>query len=464
MLRAVVTKCLIIPMILVQVALSCPAFASCEQAKLSASDANADDRFGVSVAIDGNIAVVGAYQNDSNGPDSGAVYVYELSGSQWVQQQKLTASDASTGDQFGRSVAVYGNTIVVGSYLDDNSIGSAYVFACASGIWSQQQKLTASDANTADKFGGSVSISNDTIVVGAYGDDKYTGSAYVFARNGPAWSQQQKLTASDAATGDYFGCSVAVDDNTIIIGACNRDHSGCQDAGSAYVYERQGTTWTQQDILHASDGSEAARFGYSVALDGNWAVIGAYECGIDGVPHAGAAYVFIKNDANWIEQQKLFDADDPNSGEDFGWSVAIEKDTILAGCPNGSVGGNKSGAVFEFVRSGKTWLQQDLLTAPDANKNDGFGSSVALSAGRLIVGSLYDDDAGLNSGSAYIFGNAVTADFDGDCDVDFFDFAVLADSWLQNDPLRDIAPPPAGDGIVDIKDLAVLCDNWLAGK
>ena len=446
---------------------TCLAFAHCEPIKLLGSDTTADDRFGVSVAIDGNIAVIGAYLNDSNGPNCGTAYVYELSGSRWFERRKLTPSDASPGDQFGRSVAVYGNTIVVGSYLADTNktdTGAAYVFTRSGDVWTQYQKLTASDANTGDKFGGSVSISNDTIVVGAYGDDEYRGSAYVFTRTASVWSEQQKLTASDACQNDNFGCSVAIDANTIIVGAYNHDHPGYQDAGSVYVYERQGTTWTQQDILHASDSSEAARFGYSVALDGNWAVIGAYECDINGVSDTGAAYVFAKADANWIEQQKLFDANNPNIGDDFGRSVAIEGDTILAGCPYYVLDGNQTGAVFEFVRSDSTWVQQDRLTAPDANKDDGFGSSVSLSAGRLIVGSPYDDDAGLDSGSAYIFGNAVAADFDADCDVDFFDFAVLADSWLQNDPLRDIAPPPAGDGIVDIKDLAVLCDNWLAGK
>ncbi len=461
------TKYLTIPALLFQAAFSCLAFAYCEPVKLLGSDANAGDRFGVSVAIDGSIAVIGAYQNDSNGPDSGAAYVYELSGSQWVQQQKLSASDGCPGDQFGRAVAVEGNTIVIGSYLDDNNdpnTGSAYVFTCASGVWSQQQKLTVSDANTGDKFGGSVSISNDTIVVGAYGDDDYKGSAYVFTRTASVWNEQQKLTSSDRAQGDNFGCSVAIDTNTIIVGAYNHDHSSYQDAGSAYVYERQGTAWVEQSVLWSSDSNQADHFGCSVALDGNWAVIGAYECDIGDVCDAGAAYVFIKNDANWVERQKLFDANGPNISDDFGRSVAIEGDTILAGCPYHLVDGEPAGAVFEFVRDGQTWVQRGLLTAPDSNEDDGFGSSVALSAGRLVVGSSYDDDAGLNSGSAHIFGDTVTADFDGDSDVDFYDFDILADYWLQTNPLVDIAPMPAGDGIVDIYDLAVLCDNWLAGK
>jgi hypothetical protein len=445
---------------------ACLALAHCEPLKLLGSDTAADDRFGVSVAIDGNIAVVGAYLNDSNGPNCGAAYVYELSGSRLIEHQKLTPSDGFPGDQFGRSVDVCGDTIVIGSYLDDNTdpnTGSAYVFTCASGVWSQQQKLTATDAAAGDQFGISVSVSSDAIVVGAYGDNSHTGAAYVFVRNGPIWGQQQKLTISDANTNDMFGYAVVIDANTLIIGARNNNHSGLDDAGSAYIFTRTGQIWSQQAVLFASDASIADHFGFSVAIDGNWAVIGAYECDINGVPDAGAAYVFARTDAGWVERQKLFDANDPCSSEDFGWSVAIENDTILAGCPSDSLDGKQTGSVFEFVRSGVTWVQRDRLTAPDANKDDGFGSSVALSAGRLIVGAPYDDDAGLNSGSAYIF-NSSAGDFDGDSDVDFYDFAVLADSWLQNDPLRDIAPPPFGDGIVDIMDLAVLCDNWLAGK
>jgi len=445
----------------------CSVLAHIESAKLSASDANSGDSFGISVAIDGNTVVVGSYQNDSNGPDCGAAYVYELFGSQWLHLQKLTPSDGFPGDNFGRSVAIEGNTIVVGSYNADNNkpnTGAAYIFTRLGDVWTLSQKLTAPDSHTGDKFGGSVSISNDTIVIGAYGDNSYTGSACVFLRTGDTWTFQQKLTASDAAQNDHFGYSVAVDNNTIVIGAHNRDHSGYMDAGSAYVYRRQDSVWLEQSILHASDSGLGAHFGYSLALDGNLAVIGAYECDTNIAPRAGAAYVFAKVDADWVEQQKLFDANDPNNGEDFGWSVAVEKDTILAGCTNDSPGGKQTGSVFEFTLVDSAWIQTGRLTAADSNAEDKFGSPVAVSGRNIIIGAPYNYNNGKSTGSAYVFGDALTADFDGDSDVDFCDFAVLASSWLQSNPLVDIAPPPAGDGIVDIKDLAVLCDNWLAGK
>jgi hypothetical protein len=456
--------------ILAQMTFNCSAVACCQQAKLAASDANADDRFGVSVAIDGNIAVVGAYQSDSNGTDSGAAYVYELVGSQWIERQKITAPDGSAGDQFGRSVAIEGNTIVVGSYRDDNNepaTGSAYVFAHSGGVWSQQQKLTAFDASTGDRFGISVTISNDTIVVGAYGDDNYTGSAYVFVRTGPTWTFQQKLTASDANQLDHFGYSVAIDSNTIIVGAHNDDHSGKQYPGSAYVYERQGISWSQQAILRASDSSDADHFGCAVALDGNYAVIGAYECDINYILDVGAAYVFARTEAGWAQRQKLFDANDPCSGDDFGRSVAIKNDIIIAGCIYHSVNGRHCGAAFEFLRSGQTWSQRARLTAGDADANDNFGFSLALSVGRIIVGAHFADDNGESSGSAYIFADSF-GDINGNCAVDFYDFAQLAAAWrtadgqLGYDSACDISIPP--DNLIDFLDLKVLCDYWLAGK
>ena len=187
----VALKTHIVCIFVISVFFACRTFAHDETAKLFPSDANASDSFGISVAIDGNIAIVGAYLNDSRGTDCGAAYVYEFSGSQWIQKQKLVPSDGSAGDKFGRSVAIEGNTIVVGSYYDDNK-GSAYVFSRLGGVWIQRQKIVAPDTATGDKFGCSVAIDNNTIVVGAYGDDSYAGSASVFVLADPNWVFQQK--------------------------------------------------------------------------------------------------------------------------------------------------------------------------------------------------------------------------------------------------------------------------------
>jgi hypothetical protein len=438
-----------------------PVFAICPQIKLSPCDANAGDKFGVSVAIDGNLAVIGAYECDINGcANAGAVYIFEHLGSAWILRQKLNASDFSAGARFGRSVAIEADAIVVGAYRD-NDTGSAYIFTHSSGVWSQQAKLTAFDAASGDYFGCSVGISGDTVIVGSYYDDKLAGSAYVFVRTGSTWAFAQKLIASDAVVSDRFGNSVAIDVNDILVGSYYSSSFGVSYAGSVYYFTRTDGVWSQQAVLTASDSSFADHFGCSVALDANIAVIGAYECDINGISDSGAAYVFYKTVSGWSQQQKLMDTDDPCANEDFGRSVAIEANAVFVGCPLNRVNGIQTGSVFEFVKTGQSWTQKQTFSASDSNNGDNFGFSTAVSGRDLIVGAHFNAEKGVSSGAAYAF-NSTSADFDGDCDVDFADFALLAISWQQSSPLRDIAPPPAGDGVVDIYDLALLCNDWLA--
>jgi hypothetical protein len=438
-------------------------FANCPQTKLSPSDANAEDKFGVSVAVDGNLAVIGAYECDINNvANAGAAYVYEHTGSTWLQRQKLTASDASAGAQFGWSVAIEADTIAVGSNFANNT-GAAYIFTRSGDVWSQQQKLTASDACGGDYFGCSVAVSGNTVIIGAYKDDALTGSAYVFVWNGSTWDYSQKLTASDTKAGDCFGNSVAIDTNAILVGSYYSSPFEIGSEGSVYYFTRNAGIWSQQAILTASDPRYADHFGSSVAFDANIAVIGAYECDINGIDNSGAAYVFYKTVSGWSQQQKLIDNDDPCANEDFGRSVAIESNAIFVGCPYNRVDGKQTGSVFEFVRTGQSWTQKQTFSASDSNNGDNFGFSTAVSGRNLIIGAHFNANKSPLSGAAYAFNNTST-DFDGDCDVDFADFALLASSWRRSNPSRDIAPPPAGDGVVDIYDLAVLCNDWLNGK
>ena len=254
-----------------------------QEAKLTASDAAAGDLFGFSVAISGETAVVGALSDDTAaGTDAGSAYVFVRSGISWSQQAKLTASDAAAGDDFGESVAISGNTIVVGADLDDdagNFSGSAYVFVRSGTSWSQQAKLTAGDAAAGDQFGFYVGISGETVVVGCLGDDSggtEAGAAYVFVRSGTSWSQQQKLTASDAAAGDLFGFSVTIGGDTVVVGAPLDDTGAGSDAGSAYVFVRSGTSWSQQAKLTASDAAAGDQFGRNaVGISSDTVVVGA---------------------------------------------------------------------------------------------------------------------------------------------------------------------------------------------
>ena len=216
-------------------------FATTEEAKLTASDAAAGDLFGQAVQISGDTAIVGARFDDDAGPNSGSAYVFTRSGTTWTQQAKLTASDAAAGDEFGISVAISGDTAIVGSHMDDDAgsgSGSAYVFVRSGTTWTQQAKLTASDAAAGDFFGHSLSILGDMALIGGErnGDaGPNSGSAYVFTRSGTTWTQQAKLTASDAAAGDFFGHWVSFSGETAIVGSHLNDDAG-PDSGSAYVY------------------------------------------------------------------------------------------------------------------------------------------------------------------------------------------------------------------------------------
>ena len=262
-------------------------------AKLTAADAAAEDQFGVSVAIDGDTIVIGAYKDNSG---RGSVYVFRTTdgGATYGQVAKLTASDAAEDDWFGGSVAIDGDTIVIGAYWDDNLSGSAYVFRTTDGgaTYDQVAKLTAADGAAEDRFGVSVAIDGNTIVAGAYGKDSYTGSAYVFRTTdgGATYGQVAKLTAADAAEGDGFGLSVAIYGDTVVIGAVGKDSY----TGSTYVFRTTdgGATYGQVAKLTASDAAVDDGFGLFVAIDGGTIVAGAYGDD-DGGDGSGSVYVLL---------------------------------------------------------------------------------------------------------------------------------------------------------------------------
>jgi hypothetical protein len=392
-----------------------------QQAKLTASTPAANDWFGFSVSVSGDTAVVGAWLNGAAGDYSGSAYVFVRSGGAWSLQQKLTASDAEAGDQFGQYVCVNGDTAVVGAPADDDACpaspgcdsGSAYVFVRSGGMWTQQQKLIASDAAGSDQFGFSVSVSGDTAVVGSKFDDDAgsdSGSAYVFIRSGGMWTEQQKLTATDAAAGDDFGLNVSVSGDTAVVGAI-QDDDACPanpacNSGSAYVFFRSGGVWTQQAKLTASDAAATALFGHSVSVSGDTAVVGAVQAD-DACPgnvdcNSGSAYVFVRSAGVWTQQQKL-SVSDAVAGDQFGVSVSVSGNVAVVGAHQPPPESSGAGSAYVFVRSGGVWTQRQKLSASDAAAGDQFGRSVAVSGDTAVVGANFDDDAGSNSGSAYVF-------------------------------------------------------------
>jgi hypothetical protein len=392
-----------------------------QQAKIQASDKQSGDYFGyyVSISGDGNTAIVGASGEDTGGSGAGAAYIFTRSGTTWTQQQKIQASDKQTNDLFGHFVSISGdgNTAIVGAYLEDTGgtdPGAAYIFTRSGTTWSEQQKIQASDKQTYDYFGFSVSISGDgnTAIVGARGESTSIGAAYIFTRSGTSWSQQQKIQASGFVSSyDNFGNSVAIseDGNTVIAGAPYAD-TGWADAGAAYIFTRSGTSWSAQQKIEASDKQASDRFGTSVAIsdDGNTAIVGA--TGEDtGGTDAGAAYIFTRSGTSWSQQQKI-QASDKQQYDYFGERIAISGDgnTAIVGAYIEDTGGTNAGAAYIFTRSGTTWTQKAKIQASDKQANDYFGISVAISedGNTIIVGANAEDTGGADTGAAYIYLNS----------------------------------------------------------
>ncbi|HQU82687.1 MAG TPA: hypothetical protein PKY59_06170 [Pyrinomonadaceae bacterium] len=366
------------------------------------------DNFGTAVGISESNLIVGAFGVDSG---KGAAYAYSLSGGKWRQESQEVATDGAANDLFGRSVAISGNTAVISSHFDQNGAnlrtGSAYVFVRNGADWVQQQKLTASDGADGDNFSWSVDIDGETIVIGAprdgIGSNANQGSAYVFVRSGTTWSQQQKLTASDGAANDEFGFNVGVSGDTIVVGAW-QDSSPLFGQGSAYVFVRSGATWSQQQKLTASDGLGGDNFGNSVGISGDTIIVGAFEDKIGTNFSQGSAYVFVRNGSVWTQQDKLT-ANEGGAGDRFGFSVAIDGDKVVIGAANDTIGSNASqGSAYVFVRSGGFWTQAQKLIASDGSQFDMFGTGVGISGDTIVVGAFQDSIVGNNiEGSAYVF-------------------------------------------------------------
>ena len=336
------------------------------------------------MAISGSTAVVGAPGKNSN---TGAAYVFTRSGSTWSQRAELTAADGAAGDQFGGSVALYGSTAVVGAPGKNSNAGVAYVFTGSGGTWSQRSELFASDAMAYEEFGSSVAVSGSTAVVGAYGRNSfghpYGGAAYVFTGSGGTWSQQAELTAIDGTTNGEFGYSVAVYGSTALVGALD-NLSG---SGAAYVFTSSGGTWSQEAELTAADSAPGDRFAL-VALSGSTALVGAPAKNTG----TGAAYVFVLP-----SQQAKLTAADAAANDRFGVSVAVSGSTAVVGAYGKNTG---AGAAYVFTRSGSTWTQRAKLTATGVAAGDYFGYSVAVSGSTVVVGAPATSP---NTGAAYVF-------------------------------------------------------------
>lgn len=334
----------------------------------------------------------------------GAAFPVVIDPLMWIQSQELAAGDGVAHDGFGLSVALAGDTALIGAPADSTRAGAAYVFLRSGSTWAQAQKLTASDGAAGNSFGVAVATSADTGLVGAcqdaVGGNTAQGSVYVFARNGSTWSEQQKLTASDGVSADQLGISLAVSGGTAVAGA-----PGNGVGGAVYVFVRTGTTWSEQQKLVASDAASPDYLGDSAALDGDTALAGADGKTVGSNLDQGAAYVFVRTGTTWSEQQKLV-ASDGVAHARFGTRVSLAGDTALVGAPGDYLGGApaQQGAVYVFERTGMTWSEQQKLVASDGGAGDGFGLCTSLSADTALVGSWSFSAIG----KAYVFARSGT--------------------------------------------------------
>jgi hypothetical protein len=392
------------------------------QARLSASDGAAGDRFGAAVAVDGDTAVVGANfdNNDAGVINTGSAYLFSRSGVTWTEQARLIASDGGRNHLFGSSLAVDGSTVVVGAWGADGNVtgaGSAYVFTESGGFWSEAAKLSAGDGVSGDWFGISVALNGNTAVIGASradGNVTDAGSAYVFTESGGFWSEQASLNASNGAAGDLFGVSVSLQGATAVIGA-ERGDGDISDTGAAYVFTPVGCAgWSEQAKLIASDGAANDAFGGSVSVAGDTAVIGAIRA--DGVePDSGSAYVFAlqAGDAGPIasEVQASPNPVAVNNGVALTATVAASfNDGSTIASASYSIDGGTPPAAMDAVDGAFDDVSEDITAALPAFSAAGFytvavtgtdseGNTGAPACVRVVV---YDPDSGFVTGNGRI--------------------------------------------------------------
>jgi hypothetical protein len=431
-----------------------------------ASNAGAGDFLGTSVALSGDTLAVGAYredsaaqgvggnQDDNEAPNTGAVYVFRRTGAVWQQEAYLKASNTGADDHFGASVALSGDTLAVGAFLENSGArgvggdqndnqapnsGAVYVFRRTGAAWQQEAYLKASNTGSDDYFGASVALSGDTLAVGAWGEDggaqgvggdqddnsaPGSGAVYVFRRTGTTWQQEAYVKASNTGVEDEFGGSVALSGDTLAVGARGEDSAapgvnGDQDddsasfSGAVYVFHRTGRIWQHEAYLKASNPDAYDNFSISVALSGDTLAVGAYQedsaaQGVggnqddDSATAGGAVYVFRRTGTAW-QQEAYVKASNTGANDDFGVSVALSGDTLAVGAAGEAsaargVGGDQSddtasgsGAVYVFRRTGTAWLQQAYLKASNTGRGDNFGISVALSDDTLVAGAYLED-------------------------------------------------------------------------
>jgi hypothetical protein len=487
-----------------------PVFAQCDpsaQAAFGPADGASGDRFGFAVAISGNTALVGAQVDDNeNGTDAGAAYIFDRQAAGWSQTVKLLPADGGLGDYFADTADLDSDTFIVGSPFHDvlgfADAGAAYIYHRSNGTWTLQSKLTASDPRGGDHFGIGVAISGNAAAVGNPLDDitgvgSDVGSVYIYNRDGNDWTITAHMVTLDRQSGDLVGSALAMDGDTIVAGAYGDDDGGLN-RGSAYVFVRSNGLWSQQAKLVPSDGDSGDHFAYGVAISGDVIVVGAPDRNRANLASVGAAYVYTRQGNTWTEAA-ILTASDGAAGDEFGLWVSIDQDVIAVGSPSDdNTNGSNAGAIYLFRRQGPTWTQFAKLIAEDGQASDQFGYASDMQGDTLLVGALEANVGAINAGAVYEIdlgcdldndgvldadddcddtpytvpaayvttSGTIVADLDSNCIVDGWDYALLLAAFGHCAPDEQYiaAADLDGDGCITFIDTQIWIDAYRSSR
>lgn len=418
--------------------------------KLLGQDVAAGDRYGWSVAVYGDTAVIGSYQDGDGGENSGSAYVFSQVAGNWLQVAKLTASDTNSLNRFGYSVAIHGDIIVVASNPPTPRIASLYLFRKVESGWQEIAKISADDGS---RFGERIVFDGHTILAGApdnAGMGIVSGAVFVFRQVEDVWQQVQVLYADDAASGDEFGFSVALYGDTAIIGA-RRNDEVFPESGSAYIFSNVGGVWQQTAHLTSDDPALGDNFGFEVAIGNGVAAVANSK----GTSAPNSVIVFEQSEGVWQQVTELV-ASDARNGDRFGYRISIDNNLMLVGSQRSFTGAVNAGAAYLFEYEGGIWNQIARISAFDAVGNDLFGCSVSLDGNIAVIGAYMGDDGGFESGTAYVLDLSDLTDCNNnavpdECDLDTNGDGIPDDcnGPCGNEQVGDLN----GSGTVELGDL-----------
>lgn len=386
--------------------------------KFLVEDVSDSAAFGAAVAVEGDVAVVGADGDFEHGFKSGALYLLQKSvEDQWQQVQKLSPSDAQAKDAFGSAVDIDGDYLAVTALGREQNKGAAYIFKKDANGWIESAKILADDALTGDYFGRSVDLDQGRLAVGAHSANAGVGAVYVYKKSGENWTKEEKITLPEGVFSDYFGNAISLKGNYLAVGAYGRNN----DKGAVYIYKFDGQKWSLLKTLNPEDLSDFSEFGFDLEFEGEHLYVGAPRAN-----NVGAVYVFAKNQGaadNWGQVAKIIH-EDPVVDDFFGKSIDVAANRLAVAASSKNI---LKGAVYVFERSDNgTWIQEKKFFSPDAAVNDQFGSAVAFSDHHLLVGVKGDDDFVDDSGSLYIYPYNVAPE------LEFTDLAQMPGSGYLN--------------------------------